>query len=155
MSDETVNDLLSQLQNIPRESKANEDSLELTPDNVEEFLLKYSGRLIKDSVESVENLKDFIDSAPDADHSEALASLIRSATSSIDILQRIMTSREKNENTKEVTKMKIESQQTKTDKEIGAQLLMSREELLKELIDKSNELIDIEVKDITSESVDQ
>jgi len=93
VSHETVNDLLSQLQNIPRESKADEDNLELTPENVEEFLLKYSGRLIKDSVESVENLKDFIDSAPDADHSEALASLIRSATSSIDILQRIMTSR--------------------------------------------------------------
>jgi hypothetical protein len=66
-----------------------------------------------------------------------------------------MTSREKNENTKEVTKMKIESQQTKTDKEIGAQLLMSREELLKELIDKSNEPIEVEVEDITNESVNQ
>lgn len=152
MSDETVDDLLSQLQNIPRESKANEDDLELSSDNVEEFLLKYSGKLIKGSVESVENLKDFIDSAPDADHSEALASLIRSATSSIDILQRIMTSREKNENTKEVTKMKIESQQNKTDKEITAQLLMSREELLKELIDKSKEPIEAEVEDITEAS---
>ena len=153
MSDETVNDLLSQLQEIPRESKANEDSLELTPDNVEEFLLKYSGRLIKDSVESVENLKDFIDSAPDADHSEALASLIRSATSSIDILQRIVTSREKNTNTKEVTQMKIDSQQAKTNKEIGAQLLLTREELLKELIDKSNDsdTIDVEVREIETE----
>jgi type I site-specific restriction-modification system R (restriction) subunit len=153
VSDETVNDLLSQLQEIPRESKANEDSLELTPDNVEEFLLKYSGRLIKDSVESVENLKDFIDSAPDADHSEALASLIRSATSSIDILQRIVTSREKNTNTKEVTQMKIDSQQAKTNKEIGAQLLLTREELLKELIDKSNDsdTIDVEVREIETE----
>ena len=153
MSDETVNDLLSQLQEIPRESKANEDSLELTPDNVEEFLLKYSGRLIKDSVESVENLKDFIDSAPDADHSEALASLIRSATSSIDILQRIVTSREKNTNTKEVTQMKIDSQQAKTNKEIGAQLLLTREELLKELIDKSidSDTIDVEVREIETE----
>lgn len=153
MSDETVNDLLSQLQEIPRESKANEDSLELTPDNVEEFLLKYSGRLIKDSVESVENLKDFIDSAPDADHSEALASLIRSATSSIDILQRIVTSREKNTNTKEVTQMKIDSQQARTNKEIGAQLLLTREELLKELIDKSNDsdTIDVEVREIETE----
>lgn len=153
MSDETVNDLLSQLQEIPRESKANEDSLELTPDNVEEFLLKYSGRLIKDSVESVENLKDFIDSAPDADHSEALASLIRSATSSIDILQRIVTSREKNTNTKEVTQMKIDSQQARTNKEIGAQLLLTREELLKELIDKSidSDTIDVEVREIETE----
>jgi len=153
VSDETVNDLLSQLQEIPRESKANEDSLELTPDNVEEFLLKYSGRLIKDSVESVENLKDFIDSAPDADHSEALASLIRSATSSIDILQRIVTSREKNTNTKEVTQMKIDSQQARTNKEIGAQLLLTREELLKELIDKSidSDTIDVEVREIETE----
>lgn len=150
MSDDTINDLLTQLQGIPREASANDDEIELTPENLEEFLLKYSGKLIKGSVESVENLKDFIDSAPDADHSEALASLIRSATSSIDILQKIMSNREKNANSKEITKMKIESQHAQTDKELGARLMLSREELMKELISKSREVevIDVEAEEI-------
>lgn len=146
MNDDSVNSLLEQLSEFPRKKKAAEESVELTKENIEDFLLSYTGKLVKDSVESVENMKDFIDSAPDAESTEALASLIKSATSSIDILQRIMTAREKNDSSREITKMKIESQREQTDKEIGAKLLMSREELIKALIDSSNKPKTIEVE---------
>jgi hypothetical protein len=146
VDDTSVDDLLKQLSEFPREKKVRDDGVELSGENLEEFLLKYTGRLVKDSVESIENMKDFIDSAPDAEGAEALASLIRSAASSIDILQRVMTSREKNTSTKEITKMKIESQQIQTDKEIGARLLLSREEAIKALIDSSNAPKAIDVK---------
>jgi hypothetical protein len=131
VDDTSVDDLLKQLSEFPREKKVRDDGVELSGENLEEFLLKYTGRLVKDSVESIENMKDFIDSAPDAEGAEALASLIRSAASSIDILQRVMTSREKNTSTKEITKMKIESQQIQTDKEIGARLLFREKKRLK------------------------
>lgn len=146
MDDNSVDDLLKQLSEFPREKKVRDDGFELSNENLEEFLLKYTGRLVKDSVESIENMKDFIDSAPDAESAEALASLIKSATSSIDILQRIMTSREKNTSSKEIAKMKIESQQIQTDKEIGAKLLLSREEAIKALIESSNTPKTIEVE---------
>lgn len=146
MNDDSVNSLLEQLSEFPRKKKAAEESVGLTKENIEDFLLSYTGKLVKDSVESVENMKDFIDSAPDAESTEALASLIKSATSSIDILQRIMTAREKNDSSKEIAKMKIESQREQTDKEIGAKLLMSREELIKALIDSSNKPKTIEVE---------
>lgn len=152
MDDTSVDDLLKQLSEFPREKKVRDDGVELSGENLEEFLLKYTGRLVKDSVESIENMKDFIDSAPDAEGAEALASLIRSAASSIDILQRVMTSREKNTSTKEITKMKIESQQIQTDKEIGARLLLSREEAIKALIDSSNAPRAIDVKSEIVES---
>jgi hypothetical protein len=146
VDDNSVDDLLKQLSDFPREKKVRDDGFELSNENLEEFLLKYTGRLVKDSVESIENMKDFIDSAPDAESAEALASLIKSATSSIDILQRIMTSREKNSSSKEIAKMKIESQQIQTDKEIGARLLLSREEAIKALIESSNKPKAIEVE---------
>jgi hypothetical protein len=152
VDDTSVDDLLKQLSEFPREKKVRDDGVELSGENLEEFLLKYTGRLVKDSVESIENMKDFIDSAPDAEGAEALASLIRSAASSIDILQRVMTSREKNTSTKEITKMKIESQQIQTDKEIGARLLLSREEAIKALIDSSNAPRAIDVKSEIVES---
>ena len=152
MDDTSVDDLLKQLSEFPREKKVRDDGVELSGENLEEFLLKYTGRLVKDSVESIENMKDFIDSAPDAEGAEALASLIRSAASLIDILQRVMTSREKNTSTKEITKMKIESQQIQTDKEIGARLLLSREEAIKALIDSSNAPKAIDVKSEIVES---
>jgi hypothetical protein len=142
---DSVDDLLQQLSNFPREKKTSEGDVELSKENIEDFLLKYTGRLVKDSVESIENMKDFIDSAPDAESTEALASLIKSAASSIDVLQRIMTSREKNQSSKEIAKMKIESQQMQTDKEIGARLLLSREEAIKALMDSANSNI-IETK---------
>jgi hypothetical protein len=63
-----------------------------------------------------------------------------------------MTSREKNTSTKEITKMKIESQQIQTDKEIGARLLLSREEAIKALIDSSNAPRAIDVKSEIVES---
>jgi DNA-directed RNA polymerase specialized sigma subunit len=56
-----------------------------------------------------------------------------------------MTSREKNQSSKEIAKMKIESQQMQTDKEIGARLLLSREEAIKALMDSANSNI-IETK---------
>jgi hypothetical protein len=152
VDDTSVDDLLKQLSEFPREKKVRDDGVELSGENLEEFLLRYTGRLVKDSVESIENMKDFIDSAPDAEGAEALASLIRSAASSIDILQRVMTSREKNTSTKEITKMKIESQQIQTDKEIGARLLLSREEAIKALIDSSNAPKAIDVKSEIVES---
>lgn len=139
VEENSVDDLLKQLSDFPRSKKVSDDGVELSSENLEEFLLKYTGRLVKDSVESIENVKDFIDSAPDPESTEALASLIKSAASSIDVLQRIMTSREKNASSKEITKMKIESQQMQTDKEIGARLLLSREEAIKALIQSSEE----------------
>ena len=147
MNDNSLDNLLDQLRTAPKEEPSNtadEEAVELTSENVEDFLLKYAGKLVKGSVESVENMKDFIDSAPDADHSEALASLIRSASSSMDVLQKLLIAKNRNDNTIEVTKMKIESQQLKTNKEVGAQLLLSREEMLKELMDRSETAVVVE-----------
>lgn len=127
--------------------KRDSDDLELTKDNLEEFILNYSSRLVKGSVESMENMKDFIDSAPDAESAEALASMIKSTASTIDILQRILIAREKNESAKELTQMKIESQQMQTDKDIAARLLLTREEAIKALIasTEDNKAIEAEV----------
>jgi hypothetical protein len=63
VDDTSVDDLLKQLSEFPREKKVRDDGVELSGENLEEFLLKYTGRLVKDSVESIENMKDFIDSA--------------------------------------------------------------------------------------------
>ncbi len=146
MEDNSVDDLLKQLSEFPRERSSNRDEVDLTRENMEEFLLKYTGKLVKDSVESIENLKDFIQSAPDAESTEALASLIKSATSSIDVLQRVMTARERNASSKEIAKMKIESQQQQVDKEIGAKLLISREEAIKALVSAASNTPSIEVQ---------
>lgn len=145
MSDNLLSQLSSFGFNQPRLKRDNDD-IELTKDNLEEFILNYSSRLVKGSVESMENMKDFIDSAPDAESAEALASMIKSTASTIDILQRILIAREKNKSAKELTQMKIESQQMQTDKDIAARLLLTREEAIKALIASTEDRETIEAE---------
>jgi hypothetical protein len=150
--DPTVSDLLSQLSgNFPKKVKAADD-IDLSPDNLEEFVLKYAGQLVKDSIESVEGYKDIISGGGTAEEAEALAALIKSAGTGIDVLQKIMTTREKNSNSREIAQMKIDSQQIQTDKEISAKVLISREEAMVRLFQsieptKSN-IIDIESTEV-------
>jgi hypothetical protein len=58
---DSVDDLLQQLSNFPREKKTSEGDVELSKENIEDFLLKYTGRLVKDSVESILKNNVFID----------------------------------------------------------------------------------------------
>lgn len=139
--DNTVKDLLAQLQSDPPRDRAEGTDIDLARENIEDFLLANIGKLVQGGVESVQNMIDFTASAPDADSSESLASLIRASASSIDILQKIMISREKNINSREIAQMKIDSSSKNMDKEITAKLLLSREEVLRQLISKSRDLI--------------
>tara|TARA_R100000951_G_C2612951_1_gene171812 strand:+ start:315 stop:803 length:489 start_codon:yes stop_codon:yes gene_type:complete len=135
--DDTVNDLLAQLHQTPETIKKVREKFELEGEDLEQFILEYCGRLIKGSVESVEEFQDKLDYASTADEVDALASLIRASSSSVDVLTKILNAREKNKNAKEVTQMKIESTDQNVDKAIGARLQMNREDLLKELIEDS------------------
>lgn len=153
MEDDSIDSLLKQLQESPKEIKRISDEFKLNSDELENFVLEYCGRLIKNSVESVENMKPYAEAADgDSEGMEAYASLIKASASTIDVLQKILTAREKNATNKEVTQMKIESIDKNTDKELGTRILLSREDLIKQLIDKAHE--EEEIYEIEYEEID-
>lgn len=144
--DIVVNDLLSQLKGASvAQKELQKDEFNLDKDELEKFLLNYSGKLIKGTVDYVEEVKQFITSAPDSKDVEALSKLVGASASAIESLNKILLQDKANEAKIQVKQMDIESKkelQDKSNERLG--LSINREELLKQLIDNA-ELI--EVKD--------
>ena len=146
--DIVVDDLISQLKGSAAVSKElKKEEFNLDKDKLEDFLLKYSGKLIKDSVDYVEDVKQFITSAPDARDVEALSKLVGASASAIESLNKILISNKQNDSRKEIKQMDIDSKKElaqENEKRIG--LTINREELLKQLMDDAK-VIDAEVAD--------
>jgi hypothetical protein len=145
--DIVVDDLLSQLKgvNVAKKELEKQD-FNLDKEKLEDFLLQYSGKLIKDSVDYVEDVKQFITSAPDARDVDALSKLIGASASAIESLNKILLQDKANEAKILVKEMDIQSKKELQDKSNEqAVLTINREELLKQLIDDAK-VIDAEVK---------
>ncbi len=146
--DSVVDDLLSQLKGVSNVKKSLEkDEFNLDKEDLEEFLLQYSGKLIKGSVEYVEDVKQFITSAPDSKDLEALSKLVSASAQAIESLNKILISNQSNKTKHQLKLMDIESRkQLEEQKNEQLGLTINREELLKKLLDDAK-MIDAEVTD--------
>jgi alkyl sulfatase BDS1-like metallo-beta-lactamase superfamily hydrolase len=118
----------------------------LDKEELEKFLLNYSGKLIKGTVDYVEEVKQFITSAPDSKDVDALSKLVGASASAIESLNKILLQDKANEAKIQVKQMDIESKkelQQETQKSLG--LTINREELLKQLLDEAK-VIDADVE---------
>ena len=145
-SDDSVDDLISQLQGnlqVARDME-NKDDFKLDKEGLEDFLLQNSGKLIKGSVDYVEEVKQFITSAPDAKDVEALSKLVGASAAAIESLNKILMNNKKIEATEKLKLMDIESKKALQNADNENKLLLNREDLMKKLIDNAD-IIDAEV----------
>jgi len=143
-TNDSIDDLLSQLQSsnqVARDADK-QDDFKLDKEDLENFLLQYSGKLIKGSVDYVEDVKQFITSAPDAKDVESLSKLVGAAAAAIETLNKIHISDQKAKSTKELTVMDIESKKALQQQDTETKLLLNREELMKQLIGDA-QIIDV------------
>ena len=143
---DSIDDLLSQLQSsnqVARDADK-QDDFKLDKEDLENFLLQYSGKLIKGSVDYVEDVKQFITSAPDAKDVESLSKLVGAAAAAIETLNKIHISDQKAKSTKELKIMDIESKKALQQQDTENKLLLNREELMKRLINDA-QIIDADV----------
>ena len=148
-TNDSIDDLLSQLQSsnqVARDADK-QDDFKLDKEDLENFLLQYSGKLIKGSVDYVEDVKQFITSAPDARDVESLSKLVGAAAAAIETLNKIHISDQKAKSTKELKIMDIESKQALQQQDTETKLLLNREELMKQLIGDA-QIIDADVDTI-------
>jgi hypothetical protein len=135
--DIVVDDLLSQLKGTTAVSRElQKDEFNLDKEELENFLLNYSGKLIKGTVDYVEEVKQFITSAPDSRDVDALSKLVGASASAIESLNKILLQDKANEAKIQVKQMDIESKkelQEKNNERLG--ITINREELLNKLID--------------------
>lgn len=139
--DFAVNDIISQLKHTTSLSKV-EPQEDLTKEKLEEFIINKSGKLITKTLGVIDDVQMYISSAPDAKDVTALAELLKAASSSIEALNKVYTSIEKNKTVKEVKQMDIDSKE-KINTQDNATFLLSRKEVMQELMGKSRDVIDI------------
>ena len=107
-------------------------------EKLEEFIIKNSGKLITKTLGIVDDVQTYISSAPEAKDVTALAELLKAAASSIEALNKVYTSIEKNKTVKEIKQMDIESKE-KINVQDNTAFLLSRKEIMQELIGKSKQ----------------
>jgi hypothetical protein len=143
-SNKTVDTIIDQLRNVPRviaEATREDDSL--TADNLEEFILKYTGNLVKQASESVALVKDYVETAPNAEDVTALAELIRATTTAVEGLNKILVTNKRSKSAMDIKQLEIQSRQQQFNTAVGVGLMLTREELMKQLLNPPKPTIDV------------
>ena len=141
--DEAVYDIISQLKQNNKVSRAPIDESVLDKEDLEDFLIQNSGKLIKKSLSIVDNVNDYISSAPENRDVAALAELIKASSSAIETLNKLHVAKERNETQLEVKKIDVESRERINIADNQTKVLLSREDIMQALIDKDEEVIDV------------
>ena len=141
--DEAVNDIITQIKGSKETVREQRKDVHIDKENLEEFIMKSSGKLVSKSLELVENVNDYISSAPENRDVAALAEVIKATAGSIDTLQKLHSSNERNDTQKEVKKMDVESKERISIVDNQTKVLLSREDIMDALVDRDDDIIDV------------
>lgn len=133
-----VKNLLDQLKDVQALSETpRQPEIKLEKDQVEDFVIQQSSRLIKETNELILSMKDYIAHSPESKEILAISELIKASTAAIDTLNKINLNEKKNQNAKEMKKMDIESKKELKNTENETRITFTREEILKQLMQSS------------------
>ena len=143
--DTAVNDIITQIKDHKNAANTS-TTVDSIPDinNLEEFIIQKTSTLINRSVDMVEDVKEYISSAPENRDVASLAELIRASSSAIDTLTKIHTSREQNKNRIEVKHIDIKSKERLNAIDNQTRVLLSRDDVLQVLMGNDGNIIDID-----------
>ena len=115
----------------------------LTTENLEKFVLDKTAVLVAQSMEAVENLKDYIQAGASDKEITAFAEVVKASTSAIETLNKLLQSKDKIENSIKLKEMDIKARKELNVVDNSVKLLLSREDLMKQLIKDSDNIIDV------------
>jgi len=143
-----IGDLVDQLKNaekyLKKPEKA-EEEFNLDPEELEKFILNNAGKLVKKSIEMVDEVKQYVETAPESRDVSSLSELINASSSAIETLSKILVQNKKDKTQKEVKQMDIDGKKQLMQGEFNAKIMLSRDDVMKELFAK----VEREEKDIT------
>ena len=151
MDDINPDDLISQLKSLPTDSKklqrvANEHP-EIKKEELENFIIQKSSKLIHDSLEMIENMKEVVHHLPEADNMSALSELVKASTGAIETLNKLVLQDKKTNTTIKAKAMEIETKKELQYSDQKHALTMSREEVLANLLNAKDVIeVDSEIK---------
>ena len=147
--DDEVNSLIKQLKTNNTLSKKiikDKDQSGLEKDDLEQFVLDNSAKLIQNSMEMIESMKDYVAAAPNPDDVGAFAELFKASTHAMEVLNKILIQNKRGDTTKEVKQMDIDSKNRLANVENETKLLLTRDAVVQKLIEDA-EIIELEPDD--------
>ena len=162
MSNESPNheldSLVDQLKTSSKHNKVLEQKAEkigLAPSEVEEFVIQNSGHLVQQSLEVMENVKDYIMASGDPDSISSLADLIKASSNAIESLNKIVVQNKRSATTLASKTMDVEAKCMIENKKTDPNALIgTREEIFKKILDQAN-VIDLDEEDTNLDSADR
>jgi len=112
--------------------------------DLEQFILNNTGRLINDSMNTIDNIKQYIISAPEPEDVHSLAELYKASTGAIETLNKILLQQQKSETQVAIKTMDIQSKQALAENKDQDKLTFTRDEIFDKLI-QSGEVIEAEI----------
>ena len=141
--DEAVNYIISQLKGTADVSKQRQEEVELTKDQLEEFIIKSSGKLVTRSLNLVDEVREYVASAPESRDVSSLAELINATVGAVESLNKIHISDERNKTQVKVKQMDIDSKERINITDNKTKILLSREDIMKALVDRDDGIVDV------------
>lgn len=139
-----VGTLLDQLkENNQLVKKANKSDFVLDKEELEQFILNNTGRLIEDSMETIETIKQYVVSAPEPEDVHSLAELYKASTNAIEALNKILIQQQKSSTQVAIKTMDIQAKQQLTNDD-QKKITFTRDEIFEKLIN-SGDIIEAEV----------
>ena len=143
-----IGDLIDQLKNaeqfLKKPEKA-EEQFDLNPEELEKFILNNAGKLVKKSIDMVDEVKQYVETAPESRDVSSLSELINASSSAIETLSKILVQNKRDKTQKEVKQMDIDGKKQLMQGEFNAKMMLSRDDVMNELFKK----VDKEEKNVT------
>ena len=137
-SDTDINSLISQLNDttaVNKKVNAQSQELGLQPEEVEQFVIKNSGHLVQQSLDVLENVKDYILASGDPDSISALSELINASSKSIESLNKIVVQNKRSATSLATKQMDVQAKYAIEEKKNESALIGTRDEILKMIFD--------------------
>jgi hypothetical protein len=141
--DKIGDSILDQLQNSITTKTPLATQQELSADDLEKFVLDKSATLVVQSMEAVDNLKDYIQAGASDKEITAFAEVVKASSAALESLNKLLQTRDRIKSSTQLKEMDIKARKELNVIDNSTKLLLSREELIKQLLDDSDNIIDI------------
>jgi hypothetical protein len=138
--DRDVDNIISQIKNQGKTLKNVErERPELKKEDLEKFIIDNAASVVADSIEMVQGLKLDVLAGGDAKMVEATAELVKAVTGALDALSKLKLSDDKLKGQKELKQMDIDSKGAEALTGGQSGLFISREDLIKNILNRKDE----------------
>lgn len=136
----SVNDLIDQLKettNFGKDATKNPEKYSLPKENLEQFVLDSTGKLVTQGLEIVEGVKEYVMNNPESKEVIALSEALKAVASALTVVKDIHISQIKRDSLKDIKTMEIESRKQLKEDDRKERFLMSRDEMFKRIMEEA------------------